>query len=113
VNIVPGKQVLSINSLLQSLRGSAVDRAAIRQVMDCTDALVDYALKADWSSVLDVIERRRRLLQRVIDSDAGNFDSEVSALSAAVTESERAMIRVIAHAIASTRWNGAAFKMYH
>ena len=108
-----GKQMLSARSLLQSFRGNAADQATIRQVMDCTTELVDYALKADWSSVLDVMDQRRRLLQQVIDSDAGHFNPELAALTSAVEESERALMRVIAHAIASSRWNGAAFMMYH
>lgn len=107
------KQTLSMQSLMQSFRGNAADPAAIQQVMDYTDALVDHALKADWSSVLDVMELRRRLLQQIIDNGAGRFNPEVSALTTAVEESERAMMRVIAHAIASSRWSGAAFMMYH
>lgn len=110
---MPDKQTLSVHSLLRSFRSNAVDQAAIRQVMDCTDELVECALQADWSGVLDVMELRRRLLQQIIDNDAGEFNPEVSALTTAVEESERALMRVIAHAIASSRWSGAVFKMYH
>lgn len=107
------KQTLSVHALLQSFRGSSVDHAAMQRVMDCTDELVSCALQADWSGVLDVMELRRRLLQQIIDADAGHFNLEVAALTAAVEESERALMRVIAHAIASSRWSGAAFMMCH
>ncbi len=110
---MPGRHNLSVHSLLQSLRVGIADHDGIQQVMDCTDELVVHALKADWSTVLDVMERRRCLLQQVIDSDAGCGSCEVLALSAAVEESERAMMRVIAHAIASSRCKGAAVMMYH
>ncbi len=110
---MPGKQSTTVQSLLRSFRSSAADQATIRQVMDCTDELVRYALQADWGNVLDGMEQRRRLLQQVIDSDAGQFNPEVLALNAAVEESERALMRVIAHAIASSRCDGAAFMMYH
>lgn len=107
------KQALSVQALLRSFRVTGADQAAIRQVMACTDELTGYALQADWSSVLDVMERRRRLLQQLIDGSDGQLNPEVAALSAAVEESERALMRVIAHAVAGSRWNGAVFKMYH
>lgn len=85
----------------------------IRCVISCTNELVNQALQADWAGVLDGMETRRRLLQCVVDHDNGQFNPEVSALSTAVEESERALMRVIAHAIASSRMHGAAFALYH
>jgi hypothetical protein len=86
--------------------------AHIEQVMTCTDELVELALQANWGGVLDGIEARRRLLQTIVDREAV-MNPQLSALSAAVSESERALMRVVAHAIASSRLQGAQFAMYH
>lgn len=90
-----------------------MQKSLIRRVIACTDTLVNQALQANWTEVLDGMQERRRLLQVVIDNDDGRLQAEVLALQSAVEESERAMMRVIAHAIASTRTRGASFAMYH
>lgn len=107
------KQALSVRSLLQSFGGNEPDEAAIERVIACTNELVNLALQANWSGVLDGMDERRRLLQDVIDSGQGHFNPKVAALTAAVEESERALMRVVAHAIASSRWNGAVFMLHH
>jgi hypothetical protein len=83
----------------------------MQRVVSCTNDLVELALKADWSGVLDGMDSRRQLLQQIMNSDRLNPD--VLALSEAVEESERALMRVVAHAIASSRLHGAQFAMYH
>lgn len=98
---------------MQRMTGSLLQAALIRQVMDCTNELVNQALQANWTSVLDGMDTRRQLLQQVMDLDGGYRNPQVAALSAAVEESERALMRVIAHAIAGSRRHGAAFAMYH
>lgn len=94
--------------------GTALLQAALMaRVMACTHELVNQALRADWSRVLDGMGARRRLLQCVIDHDFGYCSPQVAALSTAVEESERALMRVIAHAIASSRRRNAMHAMYH
>lgn len=93
-------------------------RAELRQeIIASTQKLVELALAAQWAEVLDGLAARRQLLQTMIDhhADSGveHDSSELSALSAAVAESERALMRVIAHAIASANLHGAHFAMYH
>ncbi len=92
---------------------SLMQESLMRRVLACTDALVNQALQANWNGVLDGMQERRRLLQIVIDNDDGRLHLEVSALSTSVEESERAMMRVIAHAIAGSRMRGADFAMYN
>jgi hypothetical protein len=104
----------------RAFRGSANRAASVedetrvkdmQRVISCTNELVELALKADWSGVLDGMDGRRQLLQQIMDGD--RLDPDVLALSEAVEESERALMRVVAHAIASSRLHGAQFAMYH
>lgn len=84
----------------------------MKRVIACTDVLVELALEANWPAVLDGIDSRRRLLQAIVERDPDALNPQVSALSAAVCESERALMRVVAHAIATSSLRGAPFSMY-
>lgn len=80
----------------------------LQGVLSATDELVADALQGHWTKVLDGVEQRRRVMQHLVEG--GNIgDSKVAALEAAVTESEQAIMRVVAHAIASSRWSGALY----
>ena len=97
----------------QIFEAAAEQMALIRRVLAYTETLVDQALRADWNAVLDGMQERRRLLQIVVDNEGPRLHSEVAALVASVEESERALMRVVAHAIAGSRRNNACFAMYH
>lgn len=99
------------SSLSEMIMGS--DQATVmKRVIACTDELVELALEANWPAVLDGIDSRRRLLQTLVERESNALDPEVSALSAAVCESERALMRVVAHAIATSSLHGGPFAMY-
>jgi len=84
----------------------------LQGVLSATDELVEDALQGRWTKVLDGVEQRRRVMQDLVDNGDVN-DSNVAALEAAVTESEQAIMRVVAHAIASSRWGGALYALHH
>lgn len=74
------------------------------KVLASTDEVVQYALQGAWEEMFDVVERRRALLQTLHEfSMFSGVDSSLAALTAAVTESEKAVTRVVAHAIISAR----------
>ena len=81
-------------------------------VLSATDEMVEDALQGRWSKVLDGVEQRRRVMQDLVEAGKVS-DSNVAALEAAVTESEQAIMRVVAHAIASSRWSGALHALHH
>lgn len=83
----------------------------LQGVLSATDELVENALQGRWTKVLDGVEQRRRVMQDLADDGRIN-DSNVAALEAAVTESEQAIMRVVAHAIASSRWSGALYGLH-
>ena len=91
---------------------AASEADAIEQILDCTNKLVELALNANWAAVLDGMDGRRRMLQILVDASQPASE-QIVALQAAVAESERALMRVIAHAIASAQLHGAEFAMYH
>lgn len=88
-----------------------------QEIIVSTQKLVELALAAQWADVLDGLAARRQLLQTMIDhyaeKGAEQESSELLALSAGVAESERALMRVVAHAIASANLHSAHFAMYH
>ena len=90
-----------------------VQSADIKRVIACTDQLVELALQADWLAVLERIDERRRLLQDIVDLDPHLDNPRVAALNEAVCESEQALARVMAHAIASSRSPAGAFALHH
>ena len=87
--------------------------ADIKRVMAYTNELVESALRADWLAVLEGLGTRRKLLQSIVDDQHDALNPQLSALSDAVSESERALMRVVAHAIASSRTSGGLFALYH
>jgi hypothetical protein len=87
--------------------------ANIKRVMGYTSELVESALQADWLAVLEGLDTRRKLLQSIVDGQQNVPNPQLAALSEAVSESERALMRVVAHAIASSRNSGGLYAMYH
>jgi hypothetical protein len=83
-------------------------RSAAHQVLDSTDSLVQKALSGDWLLVLDISERRRRMLDDMEDAFMAEHDcaSVLSALNAAVYESERVVTQVIARAVIDMQFKG-------
>lgn len=71
------------------------------EVLSVTDELVRQALNGSWSQLLDTMAQRRALLENLC---AGmewlEGDGLLAALAAAMAESEQAMTRVFAHAMA-------------
>lgn len=87
------------------------NQVLLQGVLSATDELVEDALQGRWTKVLDGVEQRRRVMQDLVEG--GKFsDNNVAALEAAVTESEQAIMRVVAHAIASSRWSGALYALH-
>ncbi len=113
VNAVQPQHKYCVPLYTEQFVDEAEQLSLIQRIIAATNELVEQALRADWSGVLDGMSARRGLLQRLLDLDCGRCRPEVTALSAAVAESERALMRVIAHAIASSRRQGAEFAMYH
>jgi hypothetical protein len=85
----------------------------IKRIMACTSQLVECALQANWLAVLEGIDARRKLLQSVVDAQDEVPNPQLHALCESVSESERALMRVVAHAIASSRTSGGLFSLYH
>lgn len=98
---------------LSSMADAAHQQQLMQGVLSATAALVQDALQGNWTKVLDGVEQRRRVMQNLMEFDIASQDSSVTALEAAVTESEQAFMRVVAHAIASSRWNGAMYGLHH
>jgi len=87
------------------------ERVLLQGVLSATDELVADALQGRWTKVLDGVEQRRRVMQDLMGSGKVS-DNNAAALEAAVTESEQAIMRVVAHAIASSRWSGALYALH-
>jgi hypothetical protein len=85
----------------------------MESVMSYTSVVVHEAMHGNWNKVLDSVEQRRHVMDRLVAANDGRHAECVSALLSAVEESERAVTRVVAHAIASSRWHGALFAMQH
>lgn len=85
----------------------------MQRIVAITHELVELSMQADWNAVLDRMEARRSLLQELMDGNQGEVSVQLPALAAAVAESERALMRVVAHAIAGSRRSGAEYAMYH
>lgn len=85
----------------------------MESVMSYTSVVVHEAMHGNWNKVLDSVELRRHMMDRLIAANDGRHAECVSALLSAVEESERAVTRVIAHAIASSRWQGAMYALRH
>lgn len=83
-------------------------RRLCQLVLASTDDVVRCALQGAWQELFDVVERRRALLQTLHEfAMFFGVDSTLTALTAAVTESEKAVTRVVAHAIISAHGRAA------
>lgn len=85
----------------------------MESVVSYTAVVVNDALEGNWNRLLDNVDQRRRVLDRLLVANDGRHAACIHALQSAVEESERAVARVIAHAIASSRRPGAMFAMLH
>jgi len=99
--------------LTATMLDTSTQQQLVQSVLSCTSILVHDAMHCNWGKVLDGVEQRRHYLQRLLDSNEMGHNTNVLALQAAVDESERAIVRVVAHAIASSRWHGAMFALRH
>jgi len=95
-----------------SVNAVTVEHTLLQGVLSATDELVADALQGRWTKVLDGVEQRRRVMQDLVGTGKVS-DGNVAALEAAVTESEQAIMRVVAHAIASSRWSGALYALHN
>lgn len=95
-------------AMLDTLRQTQL----MQSVLSYTSIVVHEAMLGNWGKVLDNVEQRRQVLQRLLAANDGRHRDSVSALQSAVEESERAVMRVVAHAIASSRWPGAMFALH-
>lgn len=69
-------------------------------VLASTDSIVSSALSSDWLVMLDQCDRRRELLARIELANNREYSaSSLAALQAAVSESEKAVARIVAHAM--------------
>jgi hypothetical protein len=96
----------------ESVKAFTAEHVLLQGVLSATDELVADALQGRWTKVLDGVEQRRRVMQDLMDSGKVS-DNNAAALEAAVTESEQAIMRVVAHAIASSRWSGALYALHN
>jgi G:T/U-mismatch repair DNA glycosylase len=83
-----------------------------QQVLATTAELVQHALEGKWSTLSGIVERRRTLLD-TMHKHAKCEDSILEALTAAVSESEQAVARVIAHAIIGAHQPGSGTITWH
>lgn len=83
-----------------------------QQVLATTAELVQGALEGKWSILFDIVERRRTLLD-TMHKHAKRGDSVLEALTAAVSESEQAVARVVAHAIVGAHQPGSPTITWH
>jgi len=96
---------------VENVNAVTAEHVLLQGVLSATDELVSDALQGRWTKVLDGVEQRRRTMQDLMDSGKVS-DNNAAALEAAVTESEQAIMRVVAHAIASSRWSGALYALH-
>lgn len=69
-------------------------------VVASTDLIVSSALSSDWLLMLDQCDQRRELLSRLELTSSREYSaSSIAALQAAVSESEKAVARIVAHAM--------------
>src|SRR5689334_5146451 len=102
-------RIKSLDKARSKLSMDPQQDADMKRVMAYTSELVEQALQANWLAVLEGIDSRRRLLQTIVEREPETVNPQVSALSEAVSESERALMRVVAHAVASSRVGGSSF----
>jgi hypothetical protein len=100
------------SNITESVNAVTADHVLLQGVLSATDALVADALQGRWTKVLDGVEQRRRVMQDLMERGRVG-DNNVAALEAAVSESEQAIMRVVAHAIASSRWSGALYALHN
>lgn len=100
------------SNITESVNAVTADLVLLQGVLSATDALVADALQGRWTKVLDGVEQRRRVMQDLMERGRVG-DNNVAALEAAVSESEQAIMRVVAHAIASSRWSGALYALHN
>lgn len=96
-------------TILDTLR----EEQLMQSVLSYTSVVVHEALYCNWHKVFDNLEQRRHVMQRLLAANDGRRSGKIRALQSAVEESERAVARVVAHAIASSRWHGAEFALRH
>ena len=84
----------------------------MQSVLSYTSAVVYQAMQGNWSKVLDTVDQRRHVLELLL-TDAAHHGDCIDALQSAVEESERAVARVVAHAIADARRPGATSAMFN
>jgi hypothetical protein len=79
----------------------------LERILESTNNMVRLALHEQWYELLDCMDERAQLMQQLSIMATDRDDRLVSALSKSVCESERAMNKIMAHAIACARWPGA------
>lgn len=84
-------------------------RPYVEHIMQLTARMVDDALHSRWHQLLDRMDERAQVMKQVAIMAGARDAQRVLALSRAITESEQAMNRIMAHAIASARWQGAEY----
>lgn len=85
----------------------------MQSVLSYTSAVVHEAMQGNWNKVLDTVDQRRQVMDRLVAINCSHYAECINALRSAVEESERAVARVVAHAIASSRRPGAMFALRH
>ncbi|MGD9842500.1 MAG: hypothetical protein AB7F79_07490 [Steroidobacteraceae bacterium] len=100
---------------MRSLTIESMSEAAARQLMmpylerilELTNKMAQLALQEEWYELLDCMDERAQLMQQLSLMATDRDDKVVAALSKSVCESERAMNKIMAHAIISAREPGA------
>ncbi len=108
----------TMRSFSQEVEQSLVEstqiiRPYIDHIMQLTARMVDDALNGRWHELMDRMDERAQVMKQVAIM-AGDSDTRlVMTLSKSISESEQAMNRIMAHAIASARWQGAEHVLRH
>lgn len=94
----------------QRCSSASANEPSPQAVIATTSAIVKDALHGNWLAVLDNAEERRRLLERLEPKMCGHAGATLKfvALRDAVYESERAIAKIIAHAVISQQSGGEA-----
>jgi hypothetical protein len=79
----------------------------VEHILALTAGMVRNALHDQWYELMDRMDERAQAMQQLTIMAADSDSRIVAALGKAVAESERAMNTIMAHAIASARWQGA------
>ncbi len=95
----------------ESERLMALDRQMMRpyleHILELTSEMAQLALHERWYELMDRMDERAQVMWQLLIMAGDEDFGTVAALRQSVAESDQSMNRIMAHAVASARWQGA------